>query len=401
MVAGTDKSHWLTSTSQPDDGAVRDPGVRRGAKHPVVVVAGALLLVLLVWQLFRAPTAEIDGLAGGLGAAASPSTTSPPADPTTTTQASSSTATDPDSDVVDVAELDPALTRFFLFGQQSGRVLRVDLADGTVSDHSAGGRLIGEFAGQLYFVTTNAGVEALHLDDLDAEPATVRPPGEPGKDVFAATLTADGILHLTIGSFSAAEPDITMIRLDVLTGAEQVAEVDQFGSFGLIEVAGAGLFELSSNGFRPLVDGSVRFYGERVIGVEECGAPLSCRRYWLDRQTRVELERREPEQSSGWLLGPSGRIAVTFEIGGRRFVDTETGEALPELAGAGEDRGFFAFGVPDDITPDERFLAVAGPTGADDVSIHDLLNDVSWTLELPRTFNLSKVLFVPKAEVAS
>jgi len=96
------------------------------------------------------------------------------------------------------------------------------------------------------------------------------------------------------------------------------------------------------------------------------------------------------------LLGPSGRIAITFNPGGRVFIDTETGQTLPDLVGSENGRGLTS---PEDLTPDERFLAAVPSNDSGNVQIYDLLRGESWTIDLPRTFNLSKVLFVPKTEI--
>ncbi len=393
VLTGTDKSHWLTSATDADDRAVRVPGVRRGVKHPLLLVASSLVLAFIVWSLFRAPTTEVDGLAGNLDVVmSSTSTTSDAgADDRPDDDGSTTTATDPDPTNVDVSGLDPALTRYHLFAQHSGRVLRVDLGSGEIESHDVGGQLLGEFGNRLYLVDSDA-ILSLPIED-DAEWELVGMPIEEGHDLIATALTEDGLIHLTTGVFSASEPELTMIRIDLTTGSEQRAEVDQYGTFGLVEVAGAGLFEFTGDGFRPLADGSVRFYGERLIVIEECEAPGSCRSYWFDRDTGQEVDRPVPEGSSGWLLGPGGRIAVMYERRGRIFVDTDSGEALPDLVGAD---GEIAFAIPDDLTPDERFLAAVPAIDSGNVEIHDLTSGVSWTLDLPRTFNLSKVLFVPK-----
>lgn len=393
-----EKSHWLTSATDADDSAVRVPGVRRGVKHPLPVVVGAALLAIVTWSLFRAPTTRVQGLAGDLDAVMSSTPTGPagadvtaPAEDQADDSASTTTATDPDPTTVDVSGLDPALTRYHLFAQHSGRLLRVDLGSGELSSHDVGGRLLGEFGYRLYLVDSDA-IFSLPVDD-DAEWELVAMPIEKGHDLIAAALTEDGLIHLTTGVLSSAEPDLVMIRIDLTTGSEQRAEMNQYGTFGLVEVAGAGLFELTGDGFRPLADGSVRFHGERLLVIEECEAPGRCRRYWFDRATGQELDRPVPEASSGWLLGPNGRIAVIYGPRGQVFLDTETGETLPNLVGATSDRGF---SIPGDLTPDERFLAAVPASDSGDVQIHDLTRAVSWTLDLPRTFNLSRVLLVPK-----
>lgn len=401
VLSGTDKSHWLTSATDADDSAVRVPGVRRGVKHPLLLVAAVSVLAFVTWNLFRAPTTEIEGLAGDLDAVMASTSPSPnagvdetlPAGEPAGADASTSTTADADSTVVDVSGLDPALVDYHLFAQHSGRLLQVDLGTGDLTTIDVGGRLLGEFGDRLYLLDADA-LFSLAVDDLDAEPVLEAFTMENGHGLIAASLTEDGLVHLTTGVFSAAEPDLTMIRLDLLTGSEQRAEVNQYGTFGLAEVAGAGLFELTTNGFRPLVDGSVRFYGERLIVVEECQAPGRCRRYWFDRQTGQEIDRPVPEGSTGWLLGPGGRIAVAFSPRGRIFIDTESGETIPNLIGADNE---IAFSIPDDLTPDERFLAAVPASDSGNVQIHDLRSGEFWEIDLPRTFNLSKVLFVPKA----
>lgn len=396
VLTGTEKSHWLTSTDSSGDGAVRSPGVSRGFKHPLAMIGAGLVLVVVVWNLFRAPTTEVQGLAGDL---VSPTPATPAlldADATAAVdddEPTTSTTAGEDTDGVDVADLDPELTRYELFAQQGSRLLRVDLADGVVDVHEISGRLLGAFAGRLYFFEPDSSIAARPVDDLDAEPIPVAAPIESEDEVIAAALTAGGILHLTTGVFSSSGPEFSMIRLDLLTGSDQRAAVAQYGTFGLVEVPGAGLFELTGQGFRPLTDGSPRFVGERHIVVEECDTPERCRRYWFDRSTGGEVDRPVPENSTGWLLGPSGRVAVTLGPQGRSVINTETGETLSELDGFDGNR---TLSNPEDMTPDERFLAVAHPTDSGDVVIHDLLRDESWALELPRTFNLSKVLFVPK-----
>ena len=405
MISGTDKSHWLTSTDQSHDAAVRKPGVRRGLTHPLPVLAVGVVLAFVVWNLFRAPTTEVNGLAGGLDAASSATRSTPTtaaggavadeavaADDEST---SGSTAIDPDQSTVDVSDLDPVLTRYHLFAQHSGRLLRIDLADGRIDVYDVTGRMVGEFAGLLYLVDPRNAIVTLPVDDLDAEPSPNASPVPEGHSLAAVELTGDGLLHLMTGLFSAADPELTMIRIDLSTSSTQVAAVDQYGMFGLVEVPGAGLFEMTGDGFRPLTDGAVRFYGERLIVVEECRAPGDCRRYWLDRATGNEIDRPMPKASSGWLLGPSGRISITFNSGGRVFIDTEAGQALPDLVGSENGRGLT---FPEDLTPDERFLAAVPSNDSGNVQIYDLLREESWTIDLPRTFNLSKVLFVPKPD---
>ena len=397
-MTSTDKSHWLSSTDPAEGDAIRTPGVRRGFKHPLAMVAAGLVLAIVVWNLFRAPTTEVEGLVGDLAVASpAPSTVVDAADDAEPADGAVTTTTrvdDPESSVVEVSSLDPALTRYDLFAQQSGRLLRIDLSDGAVVFHEVAGRLLGEFAGSLYFLDPTEAIIALPADDLEADPVPVVSLVEPGEDVVSAVLTSDGIVHLTIGVFGPGSPELTMVRVDLLTRSEQQVDVAQFGTFGLVEVPGAGLFELTaSGGFQPLVDGSPRFYGERLIVIEECEAPDRCRRYWFDRVTGEEVDRPVPAQSTGWLLGPSGRIAVAFDRSGRVFIDTETGETLPDLAGFESNS---PLPVPDDLSPDERFLAVIDASAGGDVRVFDLLRNESWTLELPRTFNVSRVIFVPR-----
>jgi len=402
VISGTDKSHWLTSTDQSHDAAVRAPGVRRGLTHPLRLLAVGVVLAFVVWNLFRAPTTEVEGLAGDLDAATATTPTSAStadsgaADAAVDEGGSTSTTVDPDQSTVDVSDLDSALTRYHVFAQHSGRLLRVDLADGQVDVYDVTGRMVGDFAGLLYLVDPRNAIVTLPVDDLDAEPSPNASPVPEGHSLAAVELTGDGLLHLMTGLFSAADPEFTMIRIDLSTSSTQVAAVDQYGMFGLIEVPGAGLFEMTGDSFRSLTDGSVRFYGERLIVVEECRAPGDCRRYWLDRATGNEIDRPVPEESSGWLLGPSGRIAITFNPGGRVFIDTETGQTLPDLVGSENGRGLTS---PEDLTPDERFLAAVPSNDSGNVQIYDLLRGESWTIDLPRTFNLSKVLFVPKTEI--
>ncbi len=397
IVTGADKSHWLTS-SESDDGAVRHPVAKRGVNQPWAVAAAGLILAAVAWNLFRAPTTEVEGLAGGLDAVSqSPPTTAAASVGNATgggASLSTITADHPESAGVEVADLDPALRGYILYAQQGDRLLRIDLSSGEVDVREMRGHLLGAFERRLFVVNRDLGIDAWSLDDLDAEPVPVSAPAEPGHDLVAAMMTSGGVAHLTTAVFSsAADPELFMIRVDLLTGSEQRAPVSSFGSYGLVEVPGAGLFELSSQGFRPLVDGSVRFYGERLIIVEECDAPDRCRRYWFDRLTGQEIERPLLESSGGWLLGPGAAVAVTFGPGGRVFVDTETGETLPDLLGIESGREPT---IPDDLTPDGRFLAAIDSTDSGDVQIHDLLHDVSWNVELNRRSRISKVVFVPE-----
>ncbi len=391
VTVGSDKSDWLTATDPAESGTVRSPGVRRGVKHPVAMVAAGLILAIVAWNLFRPPTTEVEDLAGDLGVLTPTTFVST----TVAGRATSSTTTATGADTVDVGELDPALTRYHLFAHSPGQLLRIDLVDGSTSLHDAPGRLLGAFGRRLILLDRDGTVTALSLDDLDADPESLGEPAESGHDVVAASLTSDGVVHLTTGFFSSARPDLRMTRLDLASGSTQSVAVERYGSFGLIEVPGGGLFELAENGFRPLVDGSVRFHGERLIVVEECTTPDQCRRYWLDRSTGEEVDRPVPEQADGVLLGPGGRVAMVFGTSSPVLVDLETGDAFPNTVGLSDDPGIAI--SRNALTPDERFLAARNSAASRAIMIHDLERRVSWTIELEALPRISRVLFVPKA----
>ncbi|MDH4276479.1 MAG: zinc ribbon domain-containing protein, partial [Acidimicrobiia bacterium] len=221
VISGTDKSHWLTSTDQSHDAAVRAPGVRRGLTHPLRLLAVGVVLAFVVWNLFRAPTTEVEGLAGDLDAATATTPTSAStadsgaADAAVDEGGSTSTTVDPDQSTVDVSDLDSALTRYHVFAQHSGRLLRVDLADGQVDVYDVTGRMVGDFAGLLYLVDPRNAIVTLPVDDLDAEPSPNASPVPQGHSLAAVELTGDGLLHLMTGLFSAADPEFTMIRIDL------------------------------------------------------------------------------------------------------------------------------------------------------------------------------------------
>ncbi len=404
MLTGSDKSDWLISTESDTDGAVRNPGVQRGVKHPLLLLAIALILAFVIWNLFRAPTTEVDGVTDGLslGAAATETTggsageTDEADNDDGAAEASTTTTTEPEieADVVDVADLDPGLTRYDLFAQHSGSLTRIDLAGGQLVNHRIAGRLIGEFGYRLYFLDTDNAISSLPVDDLDATPTPEPSPVESDDDVISVSITGDGAIHLTSGEFSSPQPDWVMSRVDLQSGSVQRAEVDRYGEFGLVEVPGAGLFELTGDGFQPLIDGSVRLAGERLIVIEVCDTPDRCTRSWLDRATGELVDRPVPDTQGGWLIGESGRIAVVYGGSGRQFVDTETGEFLPDLIGY--DREGFLSSYPDDLSPDQRFLAVVHRDSSGDVQIRDLTRGEVWTIDLPRSFGLTRVLFVPK-----
>lgn len=392
--SGKDKSHWLTAPDTAESAAVRRPVTKRGAKHPLAAVGAALLLAVLAWNLFRAPTTKVEGLAGDL-APAGPSTTA-------TTDAAeggsaSATATTTGVEIeTDITELDPNLTGYDLFASRPGLLTRIDLSDGAVTEYQLTAELIGAFESRLLFLESNGDISARPLDDPDAEPDIIMARDDAGDELIAVAVTTDGLLHVTLVNFSDLSPSFSMVRINLRSGAVHRENVSQFGTFGLVEVPGAGLFELTENGFRSLADGSVRFGGERLIVVEECDAPDACRRYWLDRVTGDQVDRPLPEAESGLLMGPDGRIAVIFDPTGSVFLDTESGESVPEGVTFRGDR--FGPILPDYWVHDDRFLIAAEAEGGRDILIHDLDRDTSSAIELVGTSSLSKVLLVPRPD---
>lgn len=393
----SDSPQWSDTVDDRERRVRRNPAGRlrrRAVASSILVVAAA---AAITWMAVRSPTTPVFGLTDEL---AGPPTTSAEDSsaagdrPAITGLAAGREERTDGAVVVDPGRLDPALADYRLLAARDSEFIAIDLATGEATTHRTTGRLIGFFGDELIVFDPATGVMALPVADVEAEPEPIFAVSSDRPSVSSAVVDEDGILQLTTTDTSAETPLSIMTRIDLASGFEVSAEVPSFGSMGLVEVPGGGLFSLDEAGFRRLTEASVELYGSTYVLVEQCEDPQQCRRFWLQRSTGVRITRPTPAFRSGYVLGRGGRVAVGTGLDHTRFFDVRLARDVPI------DDAFHETGGPwfvvEDLTDDDRFLvAVVGAAG-NDILIHDLDDRTDTRFELGRSSPLSRVLFVPK-----
>lgn len=391
MSAPDDPDAWLEIIDRTESRVRRNTRRPRGAKAWAGVVLLGAVVAFISWMVARAPTTNLTGLADQL---AGPVTTTAEGGSETAADGTTGAGGTGTSVVAELGEFDPTLTDYRLFASRSSELIEIDLATEEVTTHPVGGRLVGFFDGRLLLVEPSEGIVAVPVDEPEAEPETIVTVEPGGAQVASAVVDEDGILNVTVLDPAVDPLASSMIRLDLITGEEQRVDVPAVASMGLVDVPGGGLFELTADGFRPLTDASVRFFGLSYVLAERCDDPAQCRRFWLQRSTGVRITRPLPRLQVGYALGRNGRVAVGVQPGQLGFFDVRLAAdiSIEDPYRDVDDRWF----VVEDLTPDERFLAaVVGDVGSD-IVIHDLDTRNEIRFELGRSSPLSKLLFVPR-----
>jgi hypothetical protein len=338
---------------------------RSGLGRRLLVLAGAAVVGLLVWGLFRQPSGEVapdpsdeEGAAEGddaderTGGAADDGegerttttgrtirTTASPRRSTTTAAATPLTSPDGSPGVLLGEETGLSLV---IGSVGVGELLVVDLDTGEVT--SLGrirGAPIGQVGTKLVLSGDNGRPSLFDLDDPEAEPIRLVPPGSWG-EVVRVTDDLVWMFRERDGGTALVASDAAGREVDEVEGAGDWLDLSRFfGSIGrppdLISHPTGGLYRRQGGGYRRVASGRVLAVGDRLAVVEDCDEAMSCRGLWYDTETSelVGFPSPPPASTSGlfqllggdrWLLHADWRSGTTD------LIEVATGRTVRELA---------------------------------------------------------------------
>jgi hypothetical protein len=403
LVSRDGRDDWLLTPRSLDRARTRS---RTSSQLAIVVVA--IVVGAIAFLLFRSPTASLEGVADEL---ALPTT----AVPTTTSTApapiegsTEETVRDEEAESVDVpaisSEFDGLAGHYLMVGR-SGELQRIDLDTGAVEAYSTPGDLIGHFEGSLYFVRGRQAVVSMPVDQLDEQPSpqlVYEMAGEGNDDQVFVSMSDQGRIDLSQFVFSdVAGMTWTLSHVDLDRGETFSGESNAqgFPFFGLVNVPGGRLFEVTGSGYRRLVDAAPVAYGARYVLVQTCDDPATCRYWWFDREASAEVDRPIPEDVNsdqgviGLVIGD--RVLVRFGPEGWRYYDIATGNYVLDGVVAPEIDGRMLM-LAEAASPDGRYLSTVD-RGGRTLVIYDLDQQARIDVPIDRPGQVLKTLFVPKA----
>ena len=389
-----EKDDWLLSSS-----VARTPQ-RSGAVGRIVATFAVVVLAVTVYLLLRTPTESVDDIADALR---TPTTASSTTTATTLIEAQQDAPeenADADPAVVDVTGLD-TLSDHYVIVAGLGRFHRIDMSTGEVVEFPAPGQIIGYYDGDLIALVESKGLAAIPVADPNAAETTIELPQGEQSDLTSAFMSDRGTVDIDFYTFpNNGPPQRQSIHVDLVRAAISVDTTDFGGlsQFGLAAIPGGGIYELTADGYRYLVDGQISAVGARYMVVDDCESPDDCRSFWFDRRSRTEVDRPLPYRQPffGAVLDDGGRILRLLNVPGETaltYFDVALGRFLPEefAAGDGSDGSFV---LKESVSPDGRYLVTV--SGSRTLLIYELDGDELH--EIPFNFGTGrlKTLVIPK-----
>jgi hypothetical protein len=241
----------------------------------------------------------------------------------------------------------------------SGRLQRVDLDTGVVTEYEVRGMPLIESGGWLVLANpTSDELFAVPLDDPNGGPRI----DLPGTGPWPGALPSERPGHAWLFDVTFEEERSALYHVDLSTG-EIVDERDApFAWFGtpapapdLAVAPDGGVFQWADDGYRPLgVDGLIAA-NDDVMLTTTCTGPTACDLSWIARDSDREVDRALPSSDrlfTAGRLSPGGRVLTLWSHAQPVIFDVERGTSISSSA------EIWFEGVA--VSPDERYLATTG-----------------------------------------